>query len=77
VTWDVEDSGISGENVWGCGDRAWVGIVVGADLMGQMASFCTVRFLGSTSSFVSVNLVSIVLLVFILFTVKIEKSAIS
>jgi len=36
---------VSGVNVWGCGDRAWSGIVVGADLMGQMAFFCTVGFL--------------------------------
>jgi len=39
--------GISGVNVWGCGDRAWGGIVVGADSMGWMASFCTVGFLWS------------------------------
>jgi len=33
-----------------CGDRAWGGIVVGADSMGRMASFCTVGFLWDRQS---------------------------
>jgi len=34
VSCDVQVRGIRGVNVWGCGDKAWGGIVVGADSMG-------------------------------------------
>ena len=44
----IVSGGLARVNAQGYGDRAWGGIVVGADSMGRMASFCTEGILRSS-----------------------------
>ena len=44
LNFPLVSGGLARVNAWGYGDRV-SGLVVGADLMGQMVSFCTVEIL--------------------------------